>query len=272
MRKHKRSKLLAGKRGLPIKIGIGAVLLIVILIIIIPSGGSPSAGAEKEAVIKRGALRVAVSAEGTGFFNESEKGLEAVLAQRIADEIFENGEGNGAVTFTHTEPSFMDTYFNDASVDMAIMRCPRGMQETKYAYSDAYYMDKCLVIINKNADPDNGLNGMKIGVVKNSICETLLDEYIQETKLDISKEYYSIYELMLNSLRNGDIDACTMPKTIYKKYDGDFSIHSKSLGDIEYAVLVSSENSGLVTVVNSVLKDMRESGELDRLIKTYIGE
>ena len=273
MRKHKRSSLFAGRRSLPLKIAAAAALFILILIIIIPSNSQPSSNAEMAAIRQRGALRVAVSSEDGGFMNDDNEGLEADISRKIATYIFGSGNDGGSVSFIHVKPSFMDTYFSDASVDIAVMQCPKGLYPSKYTYSEPYYTDRCLVIIKRDADAYESFEGMTIGCIANSICESKLKIYAEKNKQQITVQKFPTYELMLNALQLQQINACVMPGAVYKKYASNaFRTHDTNLGDIEYSVVCSSENSGLITAVNNVINDMKSSGELDKMIQKYLGE
>ena len=272
MRRRKHSSLFTGKRSVPIKIAIGIVLLVLLIVIIVPSGASSSSNAEVNAIRKKGTLRVALSDDYNGFANESGEGLETEIATHIANAIFKDSDSKNRITYTRMNVAFMDTHFNDSSVDIALMQCPSDMYPSKYSYSKPYYTDSCLIIIKRDANPHSSLNGMTVGVIANSICEMRLNSYIEDSRESIKILKYSTYELMLYALQNQKTDACVMSGTMYRKYaSGALRSHSTQLDGIPYSVVCSSENAGLMQTVGKVITELEKSGKLAELINKHIG-
>lgn len=272
MRRQRRSALLSGKRSLPIKIGAASIIVIVLLIILIPSGKKGSSKAETAAIREKGTVNIVLSSIDNGFCNEKEEGLEAEIARNIAKSIFNTDDIKSNLYIKRISESFMDSYFSDSSADLALLQCPQGMYSSKYAYSEPYYTDACLLIIRYDTPTDKDVDGMRIGVISGSICEKRIDSYADENKIAVTKTVYPTYELMLSDVKAGKTDACVMTGTEFARYGtSEYRTHNQQLKEISYSVVCSKENEGLIYAVNDVIEKMWESGEMDLLIKKYLG-
>lgn len=272
-RRRRKNTLLSGRRSLPIKIAIVAVIIIVLVLLLIPSNSGGGSGADIKNVKKRGTLRVGVSNSMAGF-SDGKNGLEIELARRIASEIFPDIKTNPSrLTTVVIAPSFMSTHFSDSSVDIAIMQCPKGLYSSKYSYSDSYYTDSCIIAIKGGDDENKPISELSIGVLTNSICKVRITTYLSAEGLKSAVTEYPTYETLLNGLKNGEVKACVLPGIYYKKFAAEHSLkaHSVKLPDIEYAVVCSPENEDFIYLTNTLLADMKKSGELDKLINKYTG-
>ena len=258
MRRTRRSALFSGRRSLPLKIAIGVVVLIILLVILIPGKRHVTSSAEANAIRSRGILHVLVNAAPSELYDENGTGLEEKIIRSIGAYIFGDDFDMGAdVELIRIHSSFMDSYFNDATADIAVMQCPTGLYPSKYAYSDPYFTDKCCIVINKGTANDISLSGISIGFINGSICEKRLDSYIEKNKLDITKQKYPTYEVMLDDLRSGAIGACVMEGTAYDTYaKSDFSLHVTELDPIYYSIVCSKENEGLCDLLNAAIADV----------------
>lgn len=272
MQRHRRGSFLKGRAAIPVKIAAIAIFLIVIVVIVlIPSSSKNSAldSIEVRAIKKKGTLFVAVRDDYTGF-SDGKKGLEIEIAKRIAKTIFPDDDASARLSIENIKPSFMDMHFSDSSIDMAIMICPRGLYSSKYSYSIPYYTDSCVIAVPAlNASED--LNGKHVGVINDSICQKRMLSYIDDKNANITLDKYPTYEIMLNAMKNGEIGACVMSGIDFVRYEKQYRIakHNITLANIEYSVVCVAENSELINLVDSVLYDMKDSGELERLIEAY---
>ena len=264
MRRGRRSALFAGKRSLPIKIAIGVVLLVVLIVVLIPSGKRVTSTAEVAKIRSRGALRVLVNVFPTKLYNSSGMGVEAKIAKKTAELIFgDDFDESSDIVFIPISKSFMDSYFADASADIALLQCANGLYPSKYAYSDAYYVDKCLIITRMDKAADMDLCGTTIGVLNSDICEKRLDSYNEKNKANITKKKYPTYETMLTALKLGDLDACIMTATAYSEFaESGLREHETKLGDVQYSVVCDKENEGLCEVINSAIAELKKAGEI----------
>ena len=258
MRKTRRSALFSGKRSLPLKIALGVIILIILLVVLIPGKRHVPSSAEANAIRSRGILHVLVNAAPSDLYTDEGLGLEADIINRIGELIFGDDFDKAAdVEFIRINSSFMDSYFNDATADIAIMQCPTGLYSSKYAYSTPYFTDTCLFIIGNDTADDMPLNGISIGVINGGICEDRLDSYVEKNKLTITKQKYPTYETMLGDLKSETISACVMQGTAYDEYaKGNFKTHSLKLESISYSVVCNKENEGLCDLLNAAIADV----------------
>lgn len=254
---------------------IGAGLLFVLLIIILFSAKrceklSAFDSIEVKLIEKRGVLRVGIRDDLLGFSNGSE-GLEIELAKRLGDYILPDKAGN-SVEFVIISSRMLGTKLSDGSIDVAIMQLPMGWNTGKYAYSSSYYMDSCVLTIS-STDSKQSLENAEIGVIVDTICESRLDSFISEKAPKVKKVRYATYDIMFNALNSGKIDACVLTGAYYNMYRAKYSLykHEVELKPIEYAFASSVENAALMEIASAVIADLKASGELDSLVKEYLG-
>lgn len=272
-RRRRDNTLYGGRRALLFKIAIAAVIIILLVLLLISSNSGGGSGADIKNVKKRGTLRVGVS-DSTAGFSDGKDGLEIELARLIAGEIFPDINTNPSrLTTVVIAPSFMSTHFSDSSVDIAIMQCPKGLYSSKYLYSDSYYTDSCIIAIKGGGDESVPVSELSFGVLSNSICSVRITTYLSAEGLRSTVTEYPTYETLLNALKRGEVRACVLPGIYYKKYAAEYSLkqHSVKLPDIEYAIVCNPENEDFIYLANTLLADMKKSGELDRLINKYTG-
>jgi ABC-type amino acid transport substrate-binding protein len=110
------------------------------------------------------------------------------------------------------------------------------------------------------------LKGKNIGVVTGSAATVYADGYG-------TLHPYQSAETSLVDLRNGVIDCCVMDealaKSLIKKIPG-LKILSHPLVQSDFCFAIAKENPDLLEAVNSALKDLKESGVLDKIIQGYI--
>ena len=154
------------------------------------------------------------------------------------------------------------------------MLSPNGLYSKKYVYSEPYYTDKCLVVIKEGADNTSSLKGKRIGVILDSIGKIRVQNYLENNNITATIVEYPTYEIMLNDLLSGAVYAAILPKVEYREYSNvyDTQLHSLKLPDVGYSVICNPEDADLITVINSVISEIKKTGELDALIKKYIGE
>ncbi|MDK2807004.1 MAG: arginine/lysine/histidine transporter system substrate-binding protein, partial [Thermoanaerobacterium sp.] len=80
------------------------------------------------------------------------------------------------------------------------------------------------------------------------------------------------------SLENGRVDAILMESTIadayLKEYKGMKMLHIKEINEAVpgYSVAVAKGNQDLVNQINSVIKELKDSGEYDKMLNKWMGK
>ena len=138
------------------------------------------------------------------------------------------------------------------------------------------YVKACQVIIVlpgsaiKDAD---SLKGKKLGVQQGTTGDTLCQDYVKEGST--VERYASGAEAVL-ALLNGKIDAVVIDnepaKAYLKKNEGKIIVLEKPLSDEEYAIAVKKGNKELLDQINGALRELKTSGELDKIKAKYLAK
>ncbi len=109
------------------------------------------------------------------------------------------------------------------------------------------------------------LKDKKIGVAKGTAATYYADGYG-------TMQTYDSSETMLVDLKNGSIDCAVMDealaKNLIKKVQG-LKILKQPLVECEFRFTIAKENPDLLEAVNAALKDLKESGTLEKIIEGY---
>lgn len=238
----------------------------------------------------QGVLTVGVMDDMLGFSYNGE-GLEIELARLFAEYLLPDTNRDAAVKFETVTDKTAVTMLSDGSVDVVLALMKKG-GSSRFSYSYPYYSDDCMVALHKNSS-EKPLNEMLIGYVQGSASETTLKKYISEheTKVEQSlidkllkreKELpddavtfetkaFASYPDMLLALENGRVEGAVLAGVYFNKYkdEYDLTMHSTVLGKIDYALACASDSPAIAQLADMFIYDLRESGELDALIKKY---
>lgn len=113
--------------------------------------------------------------------------------------------------------------------------------------------------------------GVQIGTIQESTVNEIKDEY--ELKIDARQNYAQ----MVQEIKNKRIDFIVVEKAVADQFvekNDDLTTFKLGVGtDSEGNVFAFKKgNTALCEEVNGVIKEMQESGELDKLIAKYFGE
>lgn len=140
-------------------------------------------------------------------------------------------------------------------------------------FSDEYYRASQKIIIRKDNTEIKGkddLVGKKIGVQEGTTGDT---EASKIKDVQMSRFKKTVDAVM--DLKNGKIDAVVLdsnPAQVFVSKNDDLVILDKELTDEAYAIAVDKGNKELLDTINKVIKDLKDSGKYDELVKQYISE
>ncbi len=250
--------------------------------------------AEMERIKQRGVLIVGVRSDIPGFAEEGE-GFEIELASRFAQYLLPDTPKDNVVKLVEVSGAAASAKLSDGSVDVAIALMDDGIGSS-FSYSYAYYTDSCNVIVNAG-DENTKLEELTIGYVQNtasarmlfkykeattitvepSFIEKLLGKEPAEQKLDDAHELdvkaFASYPDLLDALERKEISAAVMSGVYCSKYDDEYGFkynkYGSLLGTIGYSVAASSDEPALAQLADMFIYDLKESGELDSMLKKY---
>ncbi len=138
------------------------------------------------------------------------------------------------------------------------------------------YMDTGMVLVvrKENSDitgPDK-LNGKTVGVKTGATSEKVAQELKEKGANITIKSYKETVDYLLD-LENGRLDAAIndlLNQLEYNKTSDKVKIVGTPFTKASLGIAVKKGDKELVDLVNSVLKDMKQNGEADKLYKKWI--
>lgn len=157
-------------------------------------------------------------------------------------------------------------------VDLGVAGITRTTdREKSMDFSDPYYDAKNVIIVKatNNAVTDKAsLKGKKIAVQKGTTGDDLATEITGDSnvaRFDASAD-------AINELKNGKADAVIIdnfPALKFVKQNSDLKIAGGSFSSEQYCIAVKKGNKDLLAQVNKEIKKLKDSGEMDKIIKKY---
>ncbi|KAA5805852.1 basic amino acid ABC transporter substrate-binding protein [Thermoanaerobacterium thermosaccharolyticum] len=161
-------------------------------------------------------------------------------------------------------------------IDMAIA----GMNATpdrkkNVDFSDEYYNSEQVLVVKSSSLINNlkDLDGKTVAVQ----LGTTSDDAAKKIKGIDLKELNRLGDAFL-SLENGRVDAILMESTIANAYLKEYKdmemLHIKEINEAVpgYSVAVAKGNQDLVNQINSVIKELKDSGEYDKMLNKWMGK
>lgn len=282
--RHKRITLV-GDEGMlwrAILIGAGVLALIIVLIVVSRPEPQLKSSLEIQSVEDRGVLRVGVR-EDIPKLSDDGEGLEVALAKLLAERMLPQLTGENAVKLVTVTSATAGARLDDASIDAALALLEKDASP-KYLYSDAYYQEPARFLMPEGME-SNPVYNITVGCIQASpwmsssaddkllsAGQKLLTAYIEAHPSDgIVIKTFASYDDLLTALQNGTIGAAVMTDLYIQKYSESylFSVSPVELGNVEYAMAVSTDSPAFIQLFNLMLSEMKEDGSLGALYREY---
>ncbi|WP_341876451.1 basic amino acid ABC transporter substrate-binding protein [Defluviitalea saccharophila] len=137
-------------------------------------------------------------------------------------------------------------------------------------FSNGYYEASQVIIVTKDNDTIKGpedLKNKKIGVQLGTTGDAEAQNIEGAEVVQFNAGFAAIMDL-----QNGKVDAVVLdsePAKNFAAQNDQIKILDVELTQEEYAIAVKKGNTELVDAINSVLEEMKNSGEYDELVKKY---
>jgi ABC-type amino acid transport substrate-binding protein len=137
-------------------------------------------------------------------------------------------------------------------------------------FTDTYAQAAQVIIVTKDspiASPDD-LTGKKIGVQTG----TTGDIYADDVENGEVQRFNKGMEAVM-ALNQGKIDAVIIdrePAKVFVKENEGLKILDEAFTEEEYAIAVKKGNTELLDKMNAAIKELKESGELQKIVDKYI--
>lgn len=158
-------------------------------------------------------------------------------------------------------------------IDVIIAAMTITEDRKKYLdFSDKYYTSSQCVLVkidNDTINSENDLIGKQIGVIKDSVADTM----ISKVEGVIVKRFDTGSSIIL-ALKVGNVDAAIFDKVTcdyYLRYDDDIKIvNTIKYPQEDYAIAFRKENNIFLTEVNKALSQIMTNGFYDKLIEKHL--
>ena len=137
------------------------------------------------------------------------------------------------------------------------------------AFTDNYSVSKQVIIVNKNSYITSKENLVgKVAVQLGTTADSYLTKNTNVTLIREKKFLAAIQDL-----KDDKVNAVVMDELPAKKLiTSDMKILSEPLVTDSYGMVVAKENTELLESCNKVIKQMKESGEIDKILLKHMGQ
>jgi polar amino acid transport system substrate-binding protein len=245
------------------------VLISLIMTVVMLAGCSGQGAGTPSAIKSKGELVVATNAEFPPFeYMEQSKfvGVDMDIAQAIADKL--------GVKLKIDNMSFDSVLaaVPSGKADLGISGLSTDPDRLKVMdFSDTYFASSVMMIVGIDNSAIKGkadLSGKKVGVQTGTIADTIATEMKDIEVVRMNKDADSIQDLL-----NGKLDAVLIdqyPANVFvEQNSGKIKLLDEKLSDDQYAIAAKKGNTELLKVVNEVIKELKDSGEYDKIMEKY---
>ena len=197
-------------------------------------------------------------------------GFDIDIAQAIADELGVELEIKD-MDFDGLIPAL-----STGKIDMIIAGMnPTDERKQSVDFTDIYYTQKDALVIKsedaENIQSENDLKKASLATQKATIQET----YLLENFPDAALQSVPKWNTAILSLVTGKVDAVLMVETVAKQYveqNEGLEIAGFDVASTpnESAIAVAKDNKDFLDAVNDNLDEMKESGQIEELMRTNI--
>lgn len=223
-----------------------------------------------DTIKEQGYITMSTNAEFEPFeFLEGQefKGIDIEISQKIAEKL-------------GVELKINNTSFDSLPMELQSGKCnfvAAGMSYTEdkaknIDFSDPYFNASQSIIVLKDSaikDPDD-LKGKKIGVQLGTTGDTYCTENVEGAEVSrLNKGVDAVSDLIRGSLDAVVIDDFPAQKLVANNADKVVKLDD-ALTVEEYCLAVPKGDKEMLDLVNSVIKELKDSGELDQICSKYI--
>lgn len=239
------------------------------------SSASSAATPTLDKIKAAGVLKVGVKVDVPNFGLKNTKtgeveGFEIDLAKAIAKDLLgdESKIETQAVTAKTRGP-----LLDNGEVDLVIATFTITDERKKvYNFSDPYYSDAVKLMVKK----DSGIKGLKnldgktIGVAQSSTSMKAIQDAADAAGVKVKFDEYATYPEIKAALDSGRVQCFSVDGSILSGYvDDTTTILDDKYSPQEYGIASKLDNKDLAEYVNSMVAQLKSSGELDQMIAKW---
>ncbi|MDF2473358.1 MAG: transporter substrate-binding protein [Anaerocolumna sp.] len=207
------------------------------------------------------------------------EGLEVDIAYAVAAEIFgvtpEEAKEQGLVEFQGVTAKTRGPLLDNGELNLvAATFTITEERKQSWNFSTPYYEDALGLMCLENSGYETmaDIDGAIIGVAQGATTKDAIQAYIEEQGLDIEVEFQEFdgYPALSAALSSGNIDIFSVDRAILAGYNDDTTkILPERFGTQEYGVATALYATELTELVEKVVTDLINSGEMDTMISGW---
>ncbi|MDF2610331.1 MAG: transporter substrate-binding protein [Lachnospiraceae bacterium] len=207
------------------------------------------------------------------------EGLEVDIAYEVAAEIFgvtpEEAKEQGLVEFQGVTAKTRGPLLDNGELNLvAATFTITEERKQSWNFSTPYYEDALGLMCLESSGYETmaDIDGAIIGVAQGATTKDAIQAYIEEQGLDIEVEFQEFdgYPALSAALSSGNIDIFSVDRAILAGYNDDTTkILPERFGTQEYGVATALYATELTELVEKVVTDLINSGEMDTMISGW---
>jgi putative glutamine transport system substrate-binding protein len=239
------------------------------------SGSGAAAGGAIDKIKSAGVLKVGVKADVPKYSLKNPQtgkyeGFEDDLAADIAGKILGD---KSKVEFTTVNAKTRGPLLDKGDIDMVIATFTITDERKKtYDFSDPYMTDTVGFLVKKDSGLTDlkSMNGKTIGVAQSATSKDALQQKAKEAGVTLKFAEFATYPEIKAALDSGRVDVFSVDKSILNGYlDDKTEILSETYAPQDYGIATKKGNDDLAKLVNDTVKDLKSSGELQKMIDKW---
>lgn len=217
-----------------------------------------------------GEIKIATNAEFEPFeYKNGDKivGIDIDIAKKIAESL------NAQTKINDVSFDAVTLELNSGNCDFAIAAMSYSSDKAQNVdFSDVYYYSKQAIIVpnNSNIKSSSDLDGKRIGVAMGFTGDIYCTENFKNAKIErYNKSSDAVLDLINNRLDAVVVDDAPTKKLISLS-NNKVKMLDEYLFEEGYRIAVPKGETELLEHINSVLKSLKDSKEIDKIVDKYI--
>ena len=175
--------------------------------------------------------------------------------------------------FTTVNAKTRGPLLDKGDIDMGIATFTITDERKKtYDFSDPYMTDAVGFLVKKDSGLTDlkSMNGKTIGVAQSATSKDALQQKAKEAGVTLKFAEFATYPEIKAALDSGRVDVFSVDKSILNGYlDDKTEILSETYAPQDYGIATKKGNDDLAKLVNDTVKDLKSSGELQKMIDKW---
>lgn len=145
-------------------------------------------------------------------------------------------------------------------------------RKKSYNFSEPYFTDGVALMVKKDSGIKTlkDLDGKKIGVAQSATSKQALEAEVKNLGIKVTFSEYGTYPEIKTALDSGRVDSFSVDGAILNGYlDNTTVILDERYAKQQYGIASKMGNDDLAKVVNDTINELKQSGELDKLIAKW---